>query len=198
MDINEFQVESTEIKYTSNRWTVRSTEVLTPDGKQKWERIRSKSPGLVIIPINTEGKVGVISQNRIKEDDKSHIIYEFPSGWMETDSLDVSEDEVKDNANRELQEEIGFKAKDLKILSQFQLGNFAVVPFYILLATNLEENKLKADDGEVIVVEWLTLDEAEKKLLKDQIPTAQVILSVQELQKLNSNNYSNQSSNSRK
>ncbi|KXK09181.1 MAG: adenosine nucleotide hydrolase NudE [Microgenomates bacterium OLB22] len=99
---------------------------------------------------------------------------------METGSQDVDETEVIEHGNRELQEEIGYKANKLHQLTQFRLGNFALVPFYVLLGTALEQSSLPADVGEHIQVEWCTIDEAEQRLLYDQIPTAQVYIALHE------------------
>lgn len=178
MASQEFNTNPAGTKYEHQKWTIEATSIITPNGERIWEQLRSRSPAVVIVPINQEGKLGIISQNRIGANGKSHIVYEFPSGWMETNTLDVSKEQIKEEANRELQEETGYRAKQLEILSQYQLSNFTVVPFNILLATDLEENKLKGDEDEFIDVEWLTLEEAEKILLVDQTPTAQVYIAL--------------------
>jgi 8-oxo-dGTP pyrophosphatase MutT (NUDIX family) len=174
-----FETGNSLTKFSNSRWRVASTEVFTPDGMQVWNTLISNAPAVVIVPVNDEGKIAVVTQNRILEDGNTHLVSEFVSGWMETKTRKVSLDQIKEDANRELQEEIGVKAQTLELLAQFRLGNFAAVPYYVLLATNLEESKLPGDDGERIDVEWLTLVETEQRLIKDQVPTAQVLIALQ-------------------
>jgi 8-oxo-dGTP pyrophosphatase MutT (NUDIX family) len=188
MSIEQFRTQPATVKYENRRWAISSTPVEAPEGVQYWEQLRSKAPAVLVIPVNDEGKIGVIGQNRVVEDGTCHIVYEFPCGWMETDSQEVDSEEVMEHGNRELQEEIGYKANELQHLTQFRLGNFALVPFYVLLGTSLEQSSLPADVGEHIIVEWLSLDEAEQRLLRDQTPTAQVYIALHEYKRFLASN----------
>jgi len=191
MGIEQFKTSGSEIKHSNHRWIIQSTRVLTPDGDQEWEQLKSVAPAVVIVPVNNEGKIGIISQNRVQADGQCRVVYEFPSGWMEVDRLNVTKEEIEENANRELQEEIGLRAEKITHLVTFQLGNFAIVPFHVVLATDLVESKLKADDGELIGIKWTTVEGADQKLLISQVPTAQVYIALQEYK-----NYLNKKLNS--
>lgn len=180
MRIKPFKKQSSKIHYSNKRWKVISTLVHTPDGDQSWEQLVSKAPAVVIIAVNNNDEIAVISQNRLDANGNSKIVHELPSGWMETGTHNVTDNEILEEANRELQEEIGYRANKIKLLSNFNLSNFAVVPFNIIFASDLEKSELPADEGEHILVEWLPVDEAKKKLIEDQIPTAQVALAISE------------------
>ncbi len=179
MELEKFTPGDVETKFATKRWSIRASKIHTPEGTQTWEQLVSKAPGVVVVAVNDQNHIAVITQNRLLADGQLHLITELPSGWMETDSVDVTPGQVKEDANRELQEELGFKANNLELLTQFQLSNFAVVPYYVMLATQLEESQLPGDEDGHIKIEWLPLEEAEKRLLKDQIPTAQVYTAIQ-------------------
>lgn len=178
MPSKEFETGVSTIIYSNRRWDIISTPVETQDGTQYWEQLRSHSPGVVVVPVDNQGRLGVIHQNRVLGDGKCHVVYEFPCGWTESNTNDISLEEAQGNATRELREEIGFSGK-LTLLTRFRLGNFAVVPFYVFLATDLVENRLQADEGELIGLEWLSIDDAKQRLTLDQTPTAQALVALQ-------------------
>jgi len=178
MDIKKFTTGHPETKYSNRRWEIKSTPVFTTDGELYWEQLRSLAPAVVVVPVNDDDQIAIISQNRILVDGQCHIVSEFPSGWVEENSHNPDLTKIAQEANRELQEEIGFEAQKLELLTQFQLGNFAVVPYYIFLATGLKAHHLDRDLGEVVKVDWLSFDQAEERLLRSQIPTAQVYIAL--------------------
>ncbi|MBF0429871.1 MAG: NUDIX hydrolase [Fibrobacteria bacterium] len=74
---------------------------------------------------------------------------------------------VEENANRELQEEIGKKASDLKLFYKSEYtGTINLIQNFVL-AKNLSDSKLPNPDGEdtILDVKPLTLEEVYKKVI---------------------------------
>lgn len=102
-------------------------------------------PGSVaMVPFNKEGKVILVKQFRTPA---NRELFELPAGTLSPDESSL------ECANRELQEEIGFKANTFEYL-----GGFFTAPGYnseyidLYMATDLEESYLEADIDEVIEV----------------------------------------------
>ena len=70
------------------------------------------------------------------------------------------------------------KAKELVLLSSFYISNHSTSIFHIVLATDLENSKLAGDEHEHVVAMKTSFKEATEKLLKQQVPTAQVVIAM--------------------
>lgn len=148
-----------KIVYKGNILTV-SEEVI--DGIT-WERVRLPS-GVIVFPITDEGKILLIRERRPHETPNVRI--KPVSGILE-EKLGSPEE----NAQREMQEEIGFKARDMKLLMTMKGTGTVTHVQHFFVARGLEKAKLPNPDGEEVIEAIIayTPDEIRKALKNEEI-----------------------------
>lgn len=129
-----------------------------------------RHPGAAAVMALLDGKLLVVDQFR-KPLEKFQI--EIPAG-----KLDGDEDPIV-AAARELEEETGYKAKDLRLLSAFYTSpGFADEKLYLYFASELEPGRQQLDEDEDIQVDAVTLEQAEAYIAEGRISDAKTILAV--------------------
>lgn len=136
-------------------------DVELPNGQYS-KREMIKHPGAVaVIAVTPDKKIVFVEQYR-KPLEKSLV--EIPAGKLEQN------EEPLTTARRELEEEAGYTAKELTLVTSFYTSpGFADELMYIYLAKDLVhlEDPPKGDEDEFVEVIELTLDEA-KQYVKEQ------------------------------
>ena len=133
-------------------------EVELANGKRTTREVAEHADAVVVLPIDESGKALLVRQYRypIAQD-----LLEAPAG-----GIDPGED-PDEAAQRELQEEIGYRAGKLEPLGGFWTApGFCTEYMYAFLARDLSPSVLEADDDEAIVVEGHTLD-AIRAMIRD-------------------------------
>lgn len=128
-----------------------------------WERAYLPH-GVIIFPLTDEGKILMIKEKRPHEDPPFRI--KPISGILELDGSTPEE-----NAQRELQEEVGYKAGDLENFWTSKSTGTVNHVHYFYIARHLAPSKLPNPDGEETIMEIITFDleELMQKFLKDEI-----------------------------
>lgn len=104
------------------------------------------------MPLDEDGNVVLVRQYRLAA---KEALLEVPAGIV-----DEGED-IEAAAQRELQEETGYRARNLERLTGFFVSpGFCEEFVHVFLATGLVESLLQADDDEEITVERIPLDAA--------------------------------------
>lgn len=145
--------------YRGNIITVTEEEI---DGIT-WERAYLPS-GVIIFPITDDGKIILIKEKRPHE--KPNVRIKPVSGILE-EKLGTAEE----NAQREMQEEIGFKAREMKLLMTLKGSGTITHTQHFFVARGLIHSKLPNPDGEETIqglVEF-TPDELRAALRNDEI-----------------------------
>lgn len=125
---------------------------------------------VTMIPQTKDGKLIFVKQYRYPVD---QIMLEFPAG-----NMFPSEDPFM-AANRELQEEIGFRAETLILLeSIFSSPGFCNEYLHLFLAKDLVESAFIAEDTFEIDIVELTLDEVYAKIRNHEIIDAKTLCSI--------------------
>jgi len=114
-----------------------------------WERCYLPD-GVIIFPFTKEGKILFIKEKRPHE--TPNVRLKSVSGILESDKGTPEE-----NANREMQEEIGFKGKLTHLLTLKSNGTVNNTQHFFM-ATNLEKSKLPNPDGEDTIMEVVEFD----------------------------------------
>lgn len=155
-------------------------DVQLPNGS-KSRRELVKHPGAVaIIPVTSDGKIVLIKQFRKALD---RIIVEIPAGKLE------KHEEPFACAQRELEEETGYKAKTLTYITSFYTSpGFADELIYLYFSDELERGTSKLDEDEFLEVIEVTLEEAEKLVASQQIYDAKTAYAIQYLKLKNMEN----------
>jgi ADP-ribose pyrophosphatase len=128
-----------------------------------WERAYLPN-GVIIFPIDENGKILMIKEKRPHEDPPFRI--KPISGMLELDKGSPEE-----NAQRELQEEVGFKAGELENFWTTKSTGTVNHVHYFYIARNLTLSKLPNPDGEDTIMEVIpfAIEDLMQKFLNDEI-----------------------------
>lgn len=100
-------------------------------------------------------------------------LLEIPAGLVEPG------ESPQEAAQRELQEEIGFKAQNMEyLLDAYASPGFTNEKLSLFLATNLEPSKLEEDSTEFITVEEHKVDALYRMVLNFEIADAKTIIAI--------------------
>lgn len=132
-------------------------------GGVTWERAYVPH-GVIIFPITDEGKIILIRERRPHENPPVRL--KAVSGILE-----VKLGSPEENAQREMQEEIGFKAREMKLILKLEGTGTITHTQYFFMARGLEASKLPNPDGEEVIEALIefTPDELREALRNDQI-----------------------------
>lgn len=161
--------ESTQI-YKGKTISVRTDQFKDPSGKlKKYEVV--EHPGAVVgIPVNERGEIILVKQWRRAA---KEILLELPAGTLEPRESPL------ECLDRELQEEIGYKAKDIVPLGGFfSAPGFCNEYLHLFLARELTKSVLEADDDEAIDVVFVSLEKALELIDQNLISDAKTIAGI--------------------
>ena len=163
----EEKIKSEKV-YSGALLQVYKDKVELPDGVTS-EREYIKHPGAaVIIPYNEKGEILLIKQYRYPIRD---TILELPAG-----KIDPGEN-PEESIDRELAEETGFGAKNIKKLSRIHsCVGYSDEVVHLFWGSELYKNKLEGDEGENIVLAPMTIDRAMGKLYSGEITDAKTTI----------------------
>jgi 8-oxo-dGTP pyrophosphatase MutT (NUDIX family) len=128
-----------------------------------WERVYLPS-GVIIFPINEKGQILMIEEKRPHENPPQRI--KPVSGILELDKGTSEE-----NAQREMQEEIGFKANHMEKFWTLKASGTVNNQQDFYIARGLIPYKLPNPDGEetILSIKAFELEELREKFLNDEI-----------------------------
>ncbi len=135
---------STETVFEGKIVTVRVDAVSLPNGVKVVREVVEHRPAVAIVPFDDNREVILVSQFRYPVGEQ---LLEVPAGIIE-----VSET-PEQCADRELQEEIGYRAREMRSLGSFWTApGFSDELMYAFIATGLEPSRLESDEDEDITV----------------------------------------------
>jgi 8-oxo-dGTP pyrophosphatase MutT (NUDIX family) len=138
---NPWKKLGSEIVYRNKWYAVRRDEVITPDGKPGEYNVVDQTDAVFVVPVDTDGNVCLVGMYRYTTDVYS---IEVPAG--NTDG-----GEPLSAAQRELQEETGYRADTWKPLGKFQCSNGFLNSYgHVFLATGLTNTKQHEQEAEGI------------------------------------------------
>lgn len=132
-------------------------------GGINWERVYLPS-GVIIFPINEKGQVLMVEEKRPHENPPVRI--KPVSGILEVDKGSAEE-----NAQRELQEEIGFKAGKIENYWTMKSSGTVNSQQHFFVAHDLIPSKFPNPDGEdtIMSVKAFELEELKQMFLNDEL-----------------------------
>ncbi len=173
----ENTVKSEKI-YEGRILNLRVDTVELPNMKYGKREIVEHPRGVAMIPVAKDGTIFMVKQFR-KAVEKE--LLELPAGIVE-----VSE-EPREAAQRELQEEIGYKSEKLTYLFDAYVSpGFTDEKLSIFLAEDLVPSKLEEDDDENLDVCQYTLDELVRLVDDCEIVDAKTIIGILYLKSIRS------------
>ena len=156
--------------YDGRIFSVRVDTVELPSGRRTIREVAEHSDAVCMIPVDDDGNVLLVRQYR-KPTESS--LLEAPAGGVEAG--EVSEETVL----RELQEEVGYTAANLRHLASFWVApGWATERMHAYLATGLTPSKLAADDDENIQVVRIPFADALAMIQTGEIHDGKTIASL--------------------
>ena len=163
MVLEEKTISSDRV-YTGKVITLKVDTVEIPgQGYQKRELVEVGG-AVGIVAITDDNKVVLVKQFR-KPIEKP--IFEIPAGKLEKN------ESPKECAERELKEEIGYSAKNIKLIHKFfTSAGFSNEIMFVYLATGLTPGENNLDADEFLDVYEIELEEAYNMVLKNDVEDA--------------------------
>lgn len=146
------KVTNSEIIYKGKVVTLKVDSIEEADGTSYKREIVVHPGAVVMVPVADDGRLLLVKQWR---QPTGKTLVELPAGTLEAgEPPEVC-------AERELQEEIGFKpAKLTKLGGFFSAPGFCTEYLHLFLAEGLTPNQMQADEDEHIEVLSISLEEA--------------------------------------
>ena len=162
----EIKINS-EIIFSGQIIEVKIDHVVLPNGNEATREIVAHVPAVVIVPIDLQGNLILVSQYRYAVGMK---MLEFPAGALD-------KGEMPENcAQRELREETGFASEKLLSLGGFwSAPGFLTEYLHVFMAMDLYESKLEPDEDELITTCKLTLAAVKSMIITGEIQDAKTI-----------------------
>jgi len=168
--------DSTELNrkliYRCRVFDVYEGDAQLPDGrifKQSWIDHR---PCIAVVPVNSDGNLVLIRQYRHAV---GGMIVEIPAGNMDRDG-----ESVEACVQRELTEEIGFRAGRLiRLFEGYLVPGYCNEYMYFYLALDLHPASLPGDEDEYIRVMTVSFTEARRMIREKEIIDAKTALGIQ-------------------
>ena len=172
-------IESSQEKFRNAFIRVRQDEVVQPDGRPGQYATVTMPAGVVVLPVEDDGRVYLVRQFRYAVGRES---LEVASG-----GLNPGEDPLR-AAQRELREELGIEAADWASLGQMDLDTSIVQsPAHLFLARHLTFTEPEREGTEAMRPVTLLLAEAALQVMNSQIthgPSCVIILKAERWLKL--------------
>ena len=169
MDYVEQTVRKNYI-YEGKILKLRRDDARLPDGRPCVREIIEHSGGACVLYIK-EGKVLLVRQYRYAYGES---LYELPAG-----KLEIGED-PKNAALRELEEEAGVLAEELRLLCvMYPTPGYTNEKIYIYQAVSGKETATSPDEDEFLDVEYLPLDKVKAMLKNGDIRDGKTIVALQ-------------------
>lgn len=168
MEIIERTIKSEKV-YSGKILSVKLSTVELPDQKYSKREIVLHDNAVAVVSIHDD-KILLVKQYRISVD---KIIYEVPAGMIEHD------ENPKDAALRELEEETGYRAKNIEYLTEFySTPGFCTEKLSIFYAKDLEFVGQNLDEGEKLEVVEMPLEDAMSMIESGEIMDGKTISSI--------------------
>ena len=170
MNLREKTIDTKEI-YKGRVISLSVDTVITPGGNEATRELVHHPGGVAVVAIDNDDMIYLVRQYRIPYDD---ILLEIPAG-----KLDSKEENPKDAAARELSEETGLVAKEIKHIGDFYPSvGFLDENLRLFVATGLSEGQTHPDEDEYLDVVKMPFDEAVKLVIDGTIKDGKTIAGI--------------------
>lgn len=148
----KFELLKSEHAYQGRAFNVRRDHLLTPSGATVKYDIIEHIGSVSIVPVDENGQMYFVRQYRHAT--QLHLL-ELPAGTLEPD------EEPAIAALREIREEIGMSAQELKEIGSFYLApGYSTELMHVFLASGLSHDPLDPDADEYLSVETMPVEAA--------------------------------------
>ena len=161
------QVLSSEMIYEGPVFGLRRDEVIEPTGLRTKREVITHPGSVVVLPVLPDGRIVLIQQYRHAT---KQYLWELVAGRMEPG------EDPKRAAARELAEETGYKAKNLRVfLYVFPTPGFLEEKMYLMLASDCAPGPASPEDDEKIISAVYTPKKLEQMIHSGELKDAKSI-----------------------
>lgn len=147
---------------------LRDDTVELADGRTAHREIVEHAEVVAIVPVDGDGRVILVRQYRHPAQDS---LLEIPAGGVD------SGEGIEEAAQRELQEEIGYRAARLERLAGFYVAPGYCTEFiHLFLGAGLIDSTVAGDEDENITIERVALGQAVRLIETGEIRDAKSII----------------------
>jgi ADP-ribose pyrophosphatase len=159
-----FELIKSEPLFQGRAFKIRRDHMRTPDGRETRFDIVEHGGSVILIPIDQDGNLLFVRQYRHAA---GKDLLELPAGTRDGD------EPFEECAAREIREETGMEAGNLRKVGEFYLApGYSTEFMEVYLATDLRPNPLKADDDEFLFLEKIPLQRALQMAEQGDMPDA--------------------------
>lgn len=145
-------------------------EIETAQGHKSTREIINHNGGASVLAIDDENNIYLVEQFRYAY---KEVVLEIPAGKIEKG------EDPYNTAVRELSEEIGATAKEIKKLGLFYpTPGYTNEPLYVYLAKGLTFANNHLDKGEALNIVKMPFSEALSKVMNNEIKDAKTVISI--------------------
>jgi len=168
--IFEEKTISSEMLYEGKILNLRKDTVEAFGDKVSEREIVEHRGGVAIAAVTDDNKMVMVKQFR-KPAEK--VMLEVPAGKREKDENPI------ETAIRELKEETGYTASDIRLLTKFYASvGYSEEIIYVYLCTGLTPGETEFDDNEAIDIVEYDLEELHKMVMSGEIDDAKTIVAI--------------------
>jgi ADP-ribose pyrophosphatase len=166
-----YKVLKSEIRFKGKVFDHQVDEIEYESGNKGIREVAIHPGGAVVVPIKDDGKIILVRQFRYP---LQKTLIELPAG-----KLDKGEDPLV-CATRELEEETGYKAKEIKKLGEiYTAPGYCTEILHIYSASGLTPGNHNREEGEQgMEILELTIDEIKKMIFSGKITDAKTIAGI--------------------
>ena len=152
---------SRQTVFIGHAFDVEKLQVRLPDGRERAYDLVSHKDSVTILPMDSDGSMWFVSQYRMGCECQ---MLELPAGVMdEGETPEVC-------AAREIREEIGMSAGELRLLGSVYLAaGYSSEINHIFLATGLTSAPLEMDEDEFLEVKRFSIEEIREMIEKGEL-----------------------------
>lgn len=173
-DYIEKMISSKNI-YKGRIVNLRVDEVVLPDGKITSREVVEYAGAVAVVPVNEKGELLLVRQYRYAV---GETLLEIPAGKIERG------EDYASSAARELVEETGYEAGNLKhLISFYSTPGFTNEQIHLFLATELTLKVQDLDEDEFIEVESVNMKKAAEMIMSGEICDAKSVAGILAAQK---------------
>jgi len=168
MNLKEKTLNSQNI-YKGKILDLNLDKVELPDGSTSYREYVIHNGGVgVLVVLNN--KALLVKQFRYPY---KEVIYEIPAGKLEKG------EDPQEAGKRELQEECGIVAKELKFLScLYPTPGYTSEKLYVYFCNEFFVGKQKLDKGEFLVYDWIELDKLYEMIKSGELKDAKTVFAL--------------------
>jgi ADP-ribose pyrophosphatase len=157
--------------YTGKILNLDRVTVRLSNGREALREIVLHKGAAAVLPVNERGEAAMVRQYRAA---LGAVTLEIPAG-----KLDVTGEDPLECAIRELREETGLSAAQMKFLvKMYSAAGFCNEAISIYLATGLSQHCASPDEDEFVNIVWVPFDELYEKAVNGDIMDSKTLIAI--------------------